>query len=1127
MQQRYALCAALLLVAGLVFAGRAHAQVSGYDLVFPPSSRYLLEGTFPTGYYRGAGIWGDVNNDGLLDQAVTGLVPEASGSIVRQDRRALETQVRQFTYLCPPLDPCTFRSTQRSVGPGVIYGDLAWADYDRDGDLDFALAGATAQAPPYAPIARLYRNDGRGRFEPIDASLEGVYGAALAWGDADSDGDPDLVITGLNADDEPRTRLYRNDDGTLVPSGVVLPDLGFGDASWADADGDGDADLVLMGVSPDTDVQTTYLRNDDGVLTEAAADLPNVAFGTIDWSDVDADGDLDLLLSGTQFGIFLTNQVTALMRNDGGRFTEVDAGLPDLFYTRTAWGDHNADGWADLFASGFFNTVGGTTTRFFTNEAGEGFTPGVPVSGYTPMAVEHGDVQTFDFDGNGDTDFAVAGAVPDPSGVLDDVLVLQLYLRQFELPPDNTPPKAPTNLRSRREGEAVIFSWDAAVDTTEAGILGTPATGLTYALRVGTAPGTIDVVAPLADPISGRRRVSGRGNVGSSRQWVIRGLDDDRLYYWSVQAIDASLAASPFAADQVVAAGDPDDRTPPDPPTDLVAVAGDGVVTLSWTSSPADDLANYFIYRDRTSPATTALRTVEQDVTTYVDSTVVNDSTYYYRVQAADRSGNRSAFSNEVAARPAPPLMPFSAGLPRLGTGDIAWGDYDGDGDHDLFLLGQGNGGFRAALYRNDGQSEPLRWAFTNVQPILGVRDGDAAWGDYDGDGDLDLAVAGEGSLSATRIFRNDPDTLTLVTDRLPGGEHASLDWGDADGDGDLDLALLVGQPDAPATLLIRNEDGAFQREDVGWRPAARGTLAWADYDTDGDLDLALIGEDEAGTVFTDLYRNDVGAFTRVEAGLLGLARGTLAWGDYDADGDADLVVSGLGRDGPETLLYRNEGDDAFQRLDPDILATPNGTLAWGDYNNDGDLDLLVASNGRSAIYLKDGPSFIDSGVGLPSAPARAAAWGHLDLGNVLDFVLVGEVATAVYRTNVPPGNDPPRAPTNLRSQRDGDAVTFAWDAATDAQTPQAGLTYTLRVGTAPGGTDVVAPMSLPGGRRLVPQPGNAGYGTRWTLRGLPEGTYYWSVQAVDASFVGSPFADEASVTVPSKRDAAPFTGER
>src|SRR5205823_3812643 len=95
-------------------------------------------------------------------------------------------------------------------------------------------------------------------------------------------------------------------------------------------------------------------------------------------------------------------------------------------------------------------------------------------------------------------------------------------------------------------------------------------------------------------------------------------------------------------------------------------------------------------------------------------------------------------------------------------------------------------------------------------------------------------------------------------------------------------------------------------------------------------------------------------------------------------------------------------------------------------------------------------------------------------------------------------------------------AVRLSWELATDPN-QSGGLTYNVRVGTTPGLGDVLSPMSLADGFRLVPRIGNAGWSTNRLLTGLqPGSTYYWSVQAVDNSFAGGPFAPEVSFTAPA-----------
>ena len=161
---------------------------------------------------------------------------------------------------------------------------------------------------------------------------------------------------------------------------------------------------------------------------------------------------------------------------------------------------------------------------------------------------------------------------------------------------------------------------------------------------------------------------------------------------------------------------------------------------------------------------------------------------------------------------------------------------------------------------------------------------------------------------------------------------------------------------------------------------------------------------------------------------------------------------------------------------------------------------------------------FSDSHVPLPAAESGDAAWGDYDNDGDLDLLLSGRAndlysATHVFRNDGALPNAAPTAPTNPTAIVAGDALTLRWNAATDAQMTASGLSYNVRVGTTPGGSDVAGPMAAANGQRRVDQVGTVGSQRRWTIRGLTPGqTYYWSVQALDGSFAGSSFAAEQTV---------------
>ncbi|GIV59480.1 MAG: hypothetical protein KatS3mg043_0569 [Rhodothermaceae bacterium] len=484
-----------------------------------------------------------------------------------------------------------------------------------------------------------------------------------------------------------------------------------------------------------------------------------------------------------------------------------------------------------------------------------------------------------------------------------------------------------------------------------------------------------------------------------------------------------------------------------------------------------------------------------------------------------------------------PVIQPFTFDLvrhtlPHVEQGFLSWGDYDNDGDLDVVVTGRGAAGLHAALYRNDGKSDDETVRFTDagagLPPVLYSR---SAWFDLDGDGDLDLVLSGSRTetppfIPVTLLYRNDDGRLVPLEAGLEPLHSGAVAPADYDNDGDTDL-LLAGIDAAGRYrgLLYRNDGGTLTLARDDLRGGTFGAAAWGDYDDDGDLDLALSGASETDGFATLLYRNDAGTLTPQATALEPVAFGSLAWGDYDDDGDLDLALSG-GRlslrffEGT-TRLYRNDGG-TLQATDDDLPGILAGHLAWGDYDDDGDLDLALsgafeAGGRRTARLLRnDGAGGFVTATFFIGAIFAATDWGDYDGDGDLDLLASGLSTAGLPFTNlyenqrqvIPP---PPPPPAALQATVEGHTVHLQWDPPASGRN----LTYNLRVGRAPGGHDVLpVPADPATGHLRLPRPGNVAHHTTWTLRNLPGGIYYWSVQALDPALRASAFAAEGTFTV-------------
>lgn len=306
----------------------------------------------------------------------------------------------------------------------------------------------------------------------------------------------------------------------------------------------------------------------------------------------------------------------------------------------------------------------------------------------------------------------------------------------------------------------------------------------------------------------------------------------------------------------------------------------------------------------------------------------------------------------------------LNAALPGISSSAVARGDFDNDGRSDLLLTGFAGVDannfpiYLSQVWRNSGNG-----TFVNTQAGLpGVDTGAVALGDFDNDGNLDILLTGYSSAGAiAQVWRNlGNGAFANLNVGLPGVLYSSAAWGDFDHDGFLDI-LLTGTPDGFGNTAIsqvwRNlGNGAFAKTNTDLPGVSQGAVAWGDFDQDGRLDMVLTGYAKTGSI-CQVWRNlGNGSFANINAGLPGVYRSSVALGDYDNDGRLDIVLAGIDDlSTPICQVWRNTGNGVFTYINAGFPGIHSGSVAWADFDIDGRLDLLLAgldSSGNPGLQV-------------------------------------------------------------------------------------------------------------------------------------------------------------------------------
>lgn len=1084
-----------------------------------------------------------------------------------------------FSVLASGLFAQTFTEQTGIVLPGVSNGSTLLGDADNDGDIDILIAGYDASN---SMLVRLYRNNGSGIyadagnvFSPVLPAPYGNYTKSVHWvdfdndgfldillnsttifdvnnllvyhheadhsyllkstiefwswqgnsvdcGDYDNDGDQDILLTTHNS-----SKIFQNQGSFafVEQTSIALNGLSEGSSKFGDYDNDGDLDIMITGFKDASYSGSCiiYKNNSNNSFTlQSTIVIPGAYDGSAEWGDYNNDGYLDILLTGK-------NNNSRIYKNNGNNsFSYQPVGsLPFVTESAGKWGDLDNDGDLDMVLSGKNNNLG--FSKAYINNGNNTFSE---LAGFSVTGVFQSSIDLFDYDNDRDLDLIISG---DAGGSK----ITKVFRNGSAV--NNPVPSAPTNLTATAVGNDIILKWNS-VRTDN-----TPYKALSYNVMVGTSLGAVNVISPNA-AADGFHRISGMGNCQTDTTFILRNLPRGVTYYWKVQAVDNSWKGGTFTAGPNFA------YTALIQASSLNVPVKDGAsATLAWTRGNGTNCVVFLkeantgtaipsngsvytsssVFKSGTQILATGWYCVYNGAASKVSVTNLKANTdYIFQVfeytgttyDISTLTGNpltfkTGSFSELKTSNLLPVTTVSTSGSPTLSF----WVDFDNDAGNDLDLIMLGTNASR--IYRNDGSG-----IFTELASPFGTGYS-ASCGDYNNDGLIDIAIA---NYPEVRLFKNTGGgTFAEQGGALPvTGQYGSLDWGDYNNDGDLDI-LITGSSslDGRFSKIFRNNgDNTFTEQlAISLEGLAYGSAKWVDYDNDGFLDLIIAGGTNSASYATKIYRNNGNNSFTEQTGIniSPTSSSSIDWGDFDNDGDPDLIITGFNLFTPITKIYRNNGNNSFTDLPSTGLpVVNNGSAKWGDYDADGDLDILITGyNGFynthiTKIFTNNGNANFTEDLSciFPGLGVSSGNWGDYDKDGDLDIILTGNTPEAgiarIYRNDIGVVNTAPSAPIGLTSDVTLSDVALKWKSVRTDNTPYKAMTYNLRVGTSSGAINIVSPHSLATGLRSIVTSGNMLLDTTFLFKKMAFGTYYWSVQAVDNGFTGSAFSGEGTFIV-------------
>ncbi|NIR47685.1 T9SS type A sorting domain-containing protein [candidate division KSB1 bacterium] len=861
------------------------------------------------------------------------------------------------------------------VEGGGIFGAI-FGDYDNDGYLDVLFEDLPSPS-------RLYRNNRDKTFTQTNNEAN-LFVRRLAqgsaWADFNRDGRLDLFVN----NDRGENQLFKNvGNGGFQDisksAGVEIQGNSYGMA-WGDYNNDGLPDIFVAPCSFVASQSVKHLFRNDGdetftdVSVQAGVSDSLASWGTV-WLDYDNDGDLDIYIANTE------NQsrrgYNRLYRNEGdGTFSNVSAeagvrGEPDENSYGISTADFDSDGWLDIYVANQ-----NKPHRLYRNNGDGSFTDVSVSAGVTGPF--HYAVAVADVNNDGWVDIYTAGEPGNQLWVNDGGNNHWLQVETRGVNSNHYGVSARVELYAsdlRQIREVKAGDGFCSQNLNLAAHFGLDNETNVDSLIVRWPSGVVD---------------------------RLENLDVDRKLT-VVEGIGINQRPNTFRLLQ--------------PQDGFQVGTGSGSVRFSWQAAADPEMQTLTYRLILNGPEGSMSFPDITDTFFELEAEVLQQNQFcMWTVDVSD--GHSITASTDVLvfgdARCQPleifaqlPETDLSSDDPR--SSGANWVDFDGNGTLDIFVA---DGGEHNDLHSNNGDGTFTKIDAGDLTGDFGGKIG-ATWGDIDNDGDLDVFAAdfsGENSL-----YRNEGGVFVEIfapTNELPEDRFGwlSSSWIDVENDGDLDLYAASFLPESGGNAFYKNDvSGNFSRVtegEIATDLLSTFSVAWADYDNDGDSDLFLGNEGD-----NSLYVNHGdGTFVKITTGEIvndGGGSQSASWGDYDNDGDQDLFVAN--NQGEPNFLYSNNGDGTFSKVLQGAIVTErntSGNSSWADFDNDGDLDLLIGNAGFIELFSNEGNGTfeqVDVGIFRVNS-ARSSIWGDYDRDGDLDLFVIGDRRQNFLYTNM--GNE-------------------------------------------------------------------------------------------------------------------------